>query len=92
MSEAIVKFQRPQHAVEIYPDSKRYKGGFGVHSSTSNAIYKISFDAAPGAMYWTCSCPGNLRWGQCKHLTALGLRGRQYGRQLSEAKKYGWLT
>lgn len=86
----IVKWQPPQHAVELYPDSKRYKGGFGVHSSSSNAIHKVSFDTAQ--ICWVCSCRGCIRHGQCKHLDALGLKGRKFGRQLAEARKYGWLT
>lgn len=85
----IVKFEKPKSAVEHYPDSDRYKGGFGVHSSSSNNIYKISFDTA--MMCWKCSCRGCIRWGQCKHLDACGLKGRKFGQQLSEARKYGWL-
>lgn len=87
----IVKFNPPRMATRTFPDSDRYKGGFGVNSESSNKIYKISFDAAQGAMWWTCSCPGNIIHGQCKHLTACGLKGRRSGHQLGEAKKYGWL-
>jgi hypothetical protein len=88
----IIKFQKPSNAVRAFEDTPRYKGGFGVNSESSNAVYKISFDAAPGAMYWVCSCRGYIRWGQCKHLTACGLQGRKYGKQLADAKKYGWLV
>lgn len=87
----IVRFNPPKVAVRLFPDSERYKGGFGVRSESRDTIYKISFDAAKGAMWWTCSCPGCIRWGQCKHLTACGLKGRSSGHQLGEAKKYGWL-
>lgn len=67
-------------AVEILPDSDRYKVRFKVRSSSSNNLYLISYDNAPGAGYWTCSCRGNIRFGSCKHLEACGLRGRKYGR------------
>ena len=65
-------------AVEVLPDSDRYKCRFKVRSASSNQLYLISYDAGPG--YWTCSCRGNIRHGQCKHLTAAGLKGRAYGR------------
>lgn len=88
---SIVKFVAPRHAAEIYPDSDRYKGGFGVRSASSDRIYKISYDCAAGAMYWKCSCPGNIRHGQCKHLDACGLKGRKYGANRNEAKKFGFV-
>ena len=87
----VIKWKAPALATQSFPDSDRYKGGFGVRSSSSDKIYKISFDTAPGALYWKCSCVGGIRWGQCKHLTACGLKGRPFGRQIGEAKKYGWL-
>jgi hypothetical protein len=71
-------------AVELLPDSDRYKIRFKVASSSSNRLYLVSFDNAPGARWWTCSCRGNIRHGQCKHLTACGLRGRRYGHQQLE--------
>jgi hypothetical protein len=69
-----------QAALNVLPDSDRYKCRFEVRSESSNRIYRISYDAAPGAGYWTCSCRGNISHGQCKHLTSIGLRGRKYGR------------
>jgi len=72
-------------AVEILPDSDRYKVRFKVKSSSSNSLYLISFDNAPGSQWWTCSCPGNIRHGQCKHLTACGLKGRAAGHQQLES-------
>jgi hypothetical protein len=83
--------QAPRHAVETCPDTDRYKFGYIIAGSTGRH-YKISFDAAPGAMYWTCSCRGCISTGQCKHLTAAGLRGRQYGKQLDFAKKHGFIS
>jgi len=88
---SIVKFVPPRHATEVYPDSTRYKGGFGVRSESSGRIYKISYDCAGGAMYWTCSCPGNIRYGQCKHLSACGLKGRKHGANAGEARKFGFV-
>jgi hypothetical protein len=68
-------------AVELLPDSDRYKVRFKVPSSSSNRLYLVSFDNAPGAQYWTCSCFGNRRHGQCHHLSDLGLKGRKFGHQ-----------
>ena len=68
------------NAVELLPDSARYKVRFKVRSESSNNLYLVSYDSAPGAGYWTCSCRGNIRHGSCKHLEANGLRGRKYGR------------
>ena len=73
------------NAVEVLPDSDRYKVRFKVRSASSNSLYLISYDNAPGAQYWTCSCMGNIRYGQCKHLTACGLKGRAHGHQSLEA-------
>lgn len=94
-TSAIVKSPRPtppSSAVAVYPDDARYKFGFGVASQSSGRIYKISFDAAPGALYWKCSCPGCITHGQCKHLDACGLQGRKYGKQIGFAKKHGFLA
>jgi hypothetical protein len=74
-----------RNAVELLPDSDRYKVRFKVRSASSNSLYMISYDNAPGAQYWTCSCRGNIRHGQCKHLTAAGLKGRKFGRQSLES-------
>jgi len=79
-------------AVELLPDSDRYKVRFKVRSESSSNLYLISFDNAPGAQYWTCSCRGNIRHGQCKHLTAAGLKGRAFGRQSLESYIGGKLT
>jgi len=81
----------PKNAIAIYPDSVRYKCGFGVKSQSSNSIYKISYDAAQNAKYWVCSCRGNIAHGQCKHLTAAGLKGRKFGKDLTTAKILGIL-
>lgn len=68
----------PSNAIEVLPDSDRYKCRFKVRSESSNRLYLMSYDTA--GSYWTCSCRGNIRHGQCKHLTAAGLKGRKYGR------------
>lgn len=91
---SIVKASRPatpSGAIAVYADSERYKFGFGVASESSGRVYKISFDAALGSLCWVCSCPGCIRTGQCKHLTACGLKGRAHGKQLDFAKKHGFL-
>jgi hypothetical protein len=67
----------PSNAVEVLPDTDRYKYRFKVRSSSSNSLHLISYDAGPG--WWTCSCRGNIRHGSCKHLEAAGLKGRKYG-------------
>ena len=73
-----------QNAVEVLDDTERYKCRFKVRSASSNSLYLISYDDAPNAGYWTCSCRGNIRHGQCKHLTACGLKGRKFGRTAIE--------
>jgi hypothetical protein len=80
MANSIAKFAPPPGALERLPDTDRYKCRFKVRSQSSNQLYLISFDAAPGALCWKCSCPGCVAHGQCKHLTACGLKGRPYGR------------
>lgn len=67
-------------AVQVLPDTDRYKCRFTVRSASSNSLYMISYDAAPNAGYWVCSCRGCVSTGQCKHLTSLGLKGRKFGK------------
>lgn len=90
MSKSIANITR--NAVEVLPDSDRYKVRFKVRSGSSNKLYMVSYDNAPGAQYWTCSCFGNIRHGQCKHLTAAGLKGRKFGRQSLASYIGGALT
>ena len=66
-------------AIQFLPDDTRYKARFDIRSSSSNHIYRISFDSASGALYWKCSCPGYIRHGHCKHLNSMNLPGRSYG-------------
>jgi hypothetical protein len=70
-------------ALETHPDTPRFKCRFDIGSASSSRIYRVSYDAAPGAGYWTCSCPGNIRHGHCKHLEAMGLPGRKQKRTLA---------
>jgi hypothetical protein len=77
---------RPKDAVKSLPNTDRYKVRYKVKSESSNSLYLISFDAAPGAGYWTCSCRGCIAHGQCKHLTAAGLKGRKFGKDLATIK------
>jgi len=66
-------------AVEILPDTERYKCRIKVRSASSNSLYMVSYDAAENAKCWTCSCRGNIAHGHCKHLSALGVKGRKFG-------------
>jgi len=78
---------KQQHAVDVLPDTDRYKCRFKIRSRSSNKMYLVSYDAAAGAGYWTCSCPGNIIHGQCTHLTEMGLQGRKYGKnQLTKSQ------
>ena len=70
-------FKVPQHAVSTQPDTDRYKHRFDIRSESSNRIYRIAYDKAPNTGYWTCSCPGNISHGDCKHLRSMGLIGRK---------------
>jgi len=62
--------------VERLPDNGRWILCFLIPSESSNRLYKVSFDTAPGARWWTCSCRGNISHGNCKHLKSMGLMGR----------------
>src|SRR5262245_26873418 len=88
--KALVPFRHPPSSIKRLPDSKRYNARFLVRSETTTNLYLISFDTAIVA--WVCSCPGGISRGQCKHLDAIGLKGRKFGRQLTDARKHGWLS
>lgn len=85
-STAIARIVR--NAVETLPDSGRYKCRFKIRSASTNQLYLVSFDTAPGMVCWVCSCRGCIAHGQCKHLTAMGLRGRASGRNSLENRDY----
>ena len=74
-------------AIAVHPDAGRYLCRFDIRSGSSNRIYRISYDSAPGSLCWKCSCPGNIRHGDCKHLQAMGLPGRRKGKSLEWARK-----
>jgi len=76
----IAKLERM--SVERLPDSDRYKFRFKVRSQSSNNLYLISYDDAPGAKYWKCSCRGCISHGHCKHLDSIGLVGRSRAKAL----------
>jgi hypothetical protein len=76
----------PRQAVEVLQDTDRYKNRFKIRSESSNRLYLVSYDNAPNAGYWTCSCRGNIAHGNCKHLTACGLKGRKYGPSAIESR------
>ncbi len=82
----------PRGFVRVEPDDKRYKNKFHVRSATSDSVYRISFDAAPGAGYWKCSCRGCISHGSCKHLEAIPLvptRKTFMGNRIQDQKKIG---
>lgn len=79
-SLALLPASARKAALATFPDDERYKARFEIRSESSDRRYRISFDSASGAGYWTCSCPGNIRHGSCKHLESMGLRGRKFGR------------
>lgn len=78
-----------KNAVQVFADTDRYKHRFTVRSESSNSLYMVSYDDAPEAKYWTCSCRGNISKGQCKHLTAMGLQGRKFGKNLTDSSGKG---
>ena len=88
---ALARLEPPPGALEVLPDTDRYKCRYKVASESSGWIYMVSFDAALGAGYWVCSCPGCVTRGQCKHLTAAGLRGRAHGKDLPTLRALGLL-
>ena len=65
-------------AIEVLPNSDRYKCSVKIRSESSNQIYMVSFDTAISA--WVCSCRGCVSRGSCKHLESLGVKGRKFGR------------
>ena len=75
----------PRGALQVLPNTDRYKCRFDIPSQSSGRIYRVSFDAA--GPYWVCSCPGNIRHGQCKHLDAMGVHGRKYGKDDPDNRK-----
>lgn len=85
---SIIKSQ----AVQTFPNTERYKARFVVRSESSNKNYMISYDSAPNAGYWTCSCRGNISHGQCKHLTSIGVKGRKFGHNLLTPKEVNELN
>ena len=87
-SAAMARAKRNQ-GLNALPDTDRYKVRFEVRSQSSDQIYRVSFDAAPGAGYWVCSCRGAISHGSCKHLESAGLRGRKYGKDLDTLKALG---
>lgn len=73
-------------AIKTAPDDNRWKCKMDIRSETSDSVYRVSFDTA--GPYWVCSCMGNIRHGSCKHLEAMGLKGRKFGKHLKENQDY----
>jgi hypothetical protein len=64
----------PRGFVKVEPDDDRWKNKFHVNSASSDRVYRISYDSAPGAGWWMCACRGCISHGSCKHLESIGLR------------------
>ena len=88
MTTALLPPSAARVALAVHPDTDRYKCRFDIPSGSDDSIYRVSFDAAPGAGYFVCSCFGYRRTGGCKHLSAMGLPGRKFGRSLEWIKKF----
>lgn len=87
--KSVIKFTPPSNAIML-PDQGQYKLRIKIPNSTGERYYMVSFLCGPNSNYFTCSCPGNLRHGQCKHLTSMGLWGRANpGLALKKAKDIG---
>ena len=89
MGDSFSIIPAPSTAIQTLPDTDRHKCRFNVRSSSSNALHRISFDTAPGAGYWVCSCRGNIRHGSCHHLEELGLKGRKFGKDSKTLRLLG---
>ena len=74
MSAAGIVLRRPPGSI-VLPDNTQYTNRFEIKSQSSNAIYTVA--QSKSGRWWSCSCPGWIRHRKCKHLTALGLPGKQ---------------
>lgn len=61
---------RPKSSVNL-PDNAQYTNRFEIRSETSNRIYVVAQHKT--GRWWSCSCPGWIRFRKCKHLQAVGL-------------------
>lgn len=86
-NQLVIEAAIKQRAFERLPDSGRYKMRFKVRSASSNKLYLVSWDDAPGAKYWVCSCLGCISHGDCKHLKSIGLWGRERSKSLPANKR-----
>ncbi|MDF2188683.1 hypothetical protein [Paraflavitalea sp. CAU 1676] len=57
------------------PDNDQWQFRFQIESATSDRIYIISQNKK--RRHWACSCPGYKRHRHCKHLSAVGLPGKE---------------
>ena len=63
--------------IATLPDTPRFKNRIDVRSDHSGRVYRVSYDNAPGAGYWSCSCMGCVTHGTCRHLEEIGVSGRK---------------
>ena len=57
------------------PDTDQWQYRFEVESESSDRIYTVAQNKKK--KHWGCSCPGWKRNRQCKHLSALGIPGKE---------------
>ncbi len=75
MAKSLIKFIPPPNSISL-PDEGQYKLRLKIPNSDGTRYYMVAFLAGPNSNYFVCSCMGCLRFGKCKHLSAMGLWGR----------------
>lgn len=88
-TNGIVKFTAPPNSISL-PDEGQYKLRIKIPNSDGSRYYMVAFLVGPHSNYFVCSCLGCIRFGQCKHLEAMGLWGRKFSSlALQRAKDIG---
>jgi hypothetical protein len=64
--------RRPPNSA-LLADNAAYTNRFDIRSESSNRLYTVA--QSKSGRWWSCSCPGWIRYRNCKHLRALGLPG-----------------
>jgi hypothetical protein len=59
----------------VLPDDDQWRFRFNIESATSNRLYVIAQHKKKH--HWGCSCPRWKTRRTCKHLTAMGLPGKE---------------
>jgi hypothetical protein len=66
------------------PDNAAYTNRFHVKSQSSNSLYVVA--QSKSGRWWSCSCPGWIRWKKCKHLAAMALPAYQKPMEIDNGK------